>query len=98
MDDLRIVRLRALVEAGGGKWLGIQETVEPPALVLFNSPNTKTTLAMYEDLVTEDSVRAKLAHSDRAFNAVPIHISRDNYNQLIRCLQSSLEILTRKSK
>lgn len=95
MDDIRIKQLKEMVTAGGGVWVGVQETVEPPALVLFTNPKTGTTLALYDDLITEERVRDKITRSDRAYGAAPVRIPRDSYDELVRHLQSSLEILAR---
>lgn len=98
MDDKRIEQLKEMVVAGGGVWVGVQETVEPPALVLFTNPKNGVTLALYDDLITEERVRNKIARSDRAYGAATVRIFRDNYDELVRHLQSSLEILARENK
>lgn len=98
MDDKRILALKVAVEAGGGEWVGIQETVEPPALVLFNSPHSRSTLALYEDLVTEEKVRQKINRADKAHASSKVVMTRDAYERLVVHLRWCLEILAKESK
>lgn len=98
MDNTRIQELRKAVEAGGGVWLGVQETIEPPALVLFNSPTTGSTLAIFEDALSEDIVRKKIERSDRNFLAAPVRISRKNFERLIEHARGIEDILLSEEK
>lgn len=98
MDNTRIQELRKAVEAGGGVWLGVQETIEPPALVLFNSPTTGSTLAIFEDVLSEDIVRKKIERSDRNFLAAPVRISRKNFERLIEHARGIEDILLSEEK
>ena len=54
---------KRIVEAGGGIYVrGMLAN-----LVLFNSPQTRSTLALPEDKVTAETVRAKIADSNKSF-------------------------------
>lgn len=53
---------KAIVEAGGGIYVGPLETI-----VLFNSPATRSTLALKESALTPEAVRATIAASDERF-------------------------------
>lgn len=56
------------VEAGGGVWVGIQECegLKYDA-VLFNSPETGSTLALKTTEITADKVRERIAASNALF-------------------------------
>ena len=63
-----IASAKACVEAGGGIWVGIQETGgHLHDLVLFNSPTTGSTLALKTTEITPELVKTKIADSDRTF-------------------------------
>ena len=53
------------VEAGGGRYVGIQErlVVGKPALILFDDPETGTTLSVPLPDLTAEAVRVRLAES-----------------------------------
>jgi len=70
--------LKRIVSAGGGQWVGLQDTFLPgrEPLVLFNSPTSKTTLALPVNLLTEDNVRGKIAGSNDAFMKRPVLVPR----------------------
>lgn len=61
--------LSSIVEAGGGKyvgiWKGIPGTME--SVVLFASPQTKTTLGIPISRLNVETVRQQLEESDAAF-------------------------------
>ena len=69
MNKDQIIRLKQIVESGGGIWCGIQEGEgEFEDLVLFNSPQTHTTLALAADKwFTVEAVKNKLAASNLNF-------------------------------
>ncbi len=54
--------LRAAVEGGGGQWVGVQPVTQPGKenLVLFNDPDTHTTLALPMSQATAENVRARV--------------------------------------
>ncbi|PWT76225.1 MAG: hypothetical protein C5B59_07075 [Bacteroidetes bacterium] len=59
---------RACVEEGEGIWVGIQEGEGLYTdLVLFNSPQTGSTLALKTTEITPEKVREKIRRSDAAF-------------------------------
>lgn len=62
MDALWLIEQ---VEAGGGRYVGIQERLVAgvPALVLFDDPETGTTLSVPLPDLTAEAVRARLAES-----------------------------------
>jgi hypothetical protein len=59
----------SIVEAGGGKYVGIlreiREKMEP--VVLFISPETKTTLGVPLSRLTVEAVRKQIIESNAAF-------------------------------
>lgn len=68
VSDAVLKELRLDVEAGGGKWVGLQEDLTGEnALVLFDSPVTHTTLALPWPDVTAESVRKRIERSNRKF-------------------------------
>ena len=71
-------RLQAIVEAGGGQWVGLQDTfvVGAEPLILFNSPTSKSTLALPVSLCTVANVRGKIHGSDADFRERPVKVSR----------------------
>jgi hypothetical protein len=76
--------LRLAVEAGGGQWVGLQDTFEllSEPLVLFNSPTSKSTLALPVSLCTADNVRGKIHGSDDDFQKRPVKVSRSELEKL----------------
>lgn len=76
--------LHQIVEAAGGTWCGVQESIFPELpMLLFNSPKTGSTLAVRFDPTDFDTtqlmvaVREKLAESDRKFEdrTIPVKAS-----------------------
>lgn len=60
---------RLAVKDGGGTWVGIQEYEGMPYdFVLFNSPQTGSTLAVKTSDISADSVRRRIEESNEAFN------------------------------
>jgi len=65
--------LRRIVTQAGGEWVGVQETVPPlPHLLMFNSPQTNSTLAvkMEPDMTLAElgeAVKKRIADSDKTF-------------------------------
>jgi hypothetical protein len=59
----------SIVEAGGGSYVGVLKEIphKMESLVLFNSPRTRTTLAIPISHLTVEAVREHLAESDAAF-------------------------------
>jgi hypothetical protein len=62
-------RMRELVEAGGGQWLGVQQSLAGrPALVMFQDPETKSTCAVYQRAVRDaDDIVAALRRKREQF-------------------------------
>ena len=77
--------LRAIVSGGGGIWVGQQDTFMPDRepLVLFNSPTSKTTLALPVSLLTVNNVRGKIQGSDADFRKRPIKVERTKLESLL---------------
>ena len=67
--DLGETDFSSIVAAGGGKYVGVLKEIpnkmEP--IVLFNSPQTRTTLGIRISCLTPEAVREHLAESDAAF-------------------------------
>ncbi len=59
----------SMVAAGGGSYVGVLKEIpdKMESLVLFNSPRTRTTLAIPISHLTAQAVREHLAESDAAF-------------------------------
>lgn len=57
-SEIDLAHLRSIVEEAGGEWRGIQEAQR--AVILFNEPVTRNTLALLPEDVTVEAVRAKL--------------------------------------
>jgi hypothetical protein len=68
--SLNEAEISSIVEAGGGRFIGVLK--EAPgkleAFVLFISPKTKSTLAIPISQLTAEAVRKQLAESDAAFS------------------------------
>jgi hypothetical protein len=62
--------MRRIVEAGGGRYVGIMSEIPGKAepIVLFISPQTKSTLSLPCSRLTAEAVREQLAESDAAFS------------------------------
>jgi hypothetical protein len=60
----------SIVEAGGGKYVGVMNEIPGivESVVLFTSPRTRSTLALPSSQLTAAAVRQLLAQSDAAFN------------------------------
>jgi hypothetical protein len=63
--------MSSIVEAGGGKYVGIMNEIpgKMESIVLFISPQTKTTLGLPSSRLTAEAVRKQLAESDAVFSA-----------------------------
>ena len=63
--------MSSIVEAGGGKYVGIMNEIpgRMESIVLFISPQTKTTLGLPSSRLTAEAVRKQLAESDAVFSA-----------------------------
>jgi hypothetical protein len=61
-----------IVKAGGGRFVGILNTIpeEMESIILFVSPQTRTTLGIPISRLTVEAVREQLAESDAAFSEV----------------------------
>jgi hypothetical protein len=95
-------RLKACVQAGGGVWVGIQESFKDvdESLVLFNSPFTKSTLALPVSEVSVEAVMDKIQGSDKSFKKTPAVIP-DYMPMFIRKLRELIdefEQLTKENK
>lgn len=58
------LRHKAIIEAGGGIY---EPGLALDTLVMFDSPETGSTLCLPENLLTADNVRAKIRKSNRDF-------------------------------
>jgi hypothetical protein len=67
--SLSEVEMSYVVEAGGGRFVGVMKQIsgEMESIVLFVSPQTRTTLALQSSRLTAAAVREQLAESDAAF-------------------------------
>ena len=61
--------ISSIVEAGGGKYVGVLLAIPQrmESVILFISPQTKTTLAIPMSCLTVEVVREHLAESNAAF-------------------------------
>lgn len=60
--------ISSIVEAGGGRYVGVLSAIpKMESIVLFISPQTRTTLGIPTSRLTVDAVREQLAESDAAF-------------------------------
>jgi hypothetical protein len=62
-----VASAKACVEEGGGIWVGIQECSPYTDLVLFNSPETGSTLALKTTAITPELVASKIKNSNAQF-------------------------------
>jgi hypothetical protein len=62
----------SIVEAGGGRYVGVMNEIpgKVESIVLFTSPQTRSTLGLPSSRLTVEAVREQLAKSDAAFNQV----------------------------
>ena len=69
--QLNEAEMSSIVEAGGGKYVGIMNEIpgKMESIVLFISPQTKTTLGLPSSRLTAEAVRKQLAESDAVFSA-----------------------------
>ena len=88
--------LRAIVSEGGGIWVGQQDTFMPDRepLVLFNSPTSKTTLALPVSLLTVDNVRGKIQGSDADFRQRTVKVRRSELENLLESAQNLANDIT----
>ena len=61
--------ISSIVEAGGGRYVGILSAIaeKTESVILFASPQTRTTLGIPISRLTVEAVREQLAESDAAF-------------------------------
>lgn len=60
--------ISSIVEAGGGRYVGVLSAISKmESIILFISPQTRTTLGIPMSRLTVDAVREQLAESDAAF-------------------------------
>ena len=61
--------MSSIVEAGGGKYVGVLGEIpeKMESIILFISPQTRTTLGIPVSRLTVEAVREQLAESDAAF-------------------------------
>ena len=93
---MNIEHLKRHVLAGGGEWVGVQESVPPaPNLVLFNSPTTGSTLSLPDtEEFTAARVHEKILWSDASFGkSAKIRISRVQLEATIADLNEVVERL-----
>lgn len=85
--------LQDIVRAGGGEWVGLQDTflLDREPLVLFNSPTSKTTLALPVSLCTVDNVRGKIAGADADFSKKPVKVSRATLQVFVQDLKEVVQ-------
>jgi hypothetical protein len=67
--NLNEAEVSLIVEAGGGKYVGVLKEIPgaTESIVLFISPQTRTTLGVPMSRLTVEAVRDQLAESDAAF-------------------------------
>jgi hypothetical protein len=61
--------MSSIVEAGGGKYVGVLSEIPErmESIILFISPQTRTTLGIPVSRLSVEAVREQLAESDAAF-------------------------------
>jgi hypothetical protein len=101
MATLEPIYLRQIVEAGGGTWVGLQDTfiADRESLVLFNAPTSKTTLALGITVCTVDNVRGKIADAEASFQNKPIAIPRkilQNFAERLNVLAAEISEFTER--
>jgi hypothetical protein len=67
--QLNEAEMSSIVEAGGGKYVGVLNEIpeKMESIVLFISPQTRTTLGIAISRLTVEAVREQLTESDAAF-------------------------------
>jgi hypothetical protein len=67
--QLNEAEMSLIVEAGGGKYVGVLREIpeKMESVILFISPQTRTTLGIAVSRLTVEAVREQLAESDAAF-------------------------------
>ena len=67
--QLNEAEMSSIVEAGGGKYVGVLNEIpeKMESIILFISPQTRTTLGIAISQLTAEAVREQLAESDAAF-------------------------------
>jgi len=60
----------SIVETGGGRYVGVMNEIpgKVESVVLFTSPQSRSTLGLPSSRLTVEAVREQLAESDAAFN------------------------------
>lgn len=68
-ESLDETQIRSIVELAGGRYVGVlRDTFEGmETIVLFFSPQTRTTLSIPISCLTVEAVREQIAESDAAF-------------------------------
>jgi len=101
-------RLKRAVIAGGGEFVGLQEGIPPsPAILLFNSPTTGSTLAIpitdllltFSDSDFSTAVRTKIAESDAMFADRNVSVKASVLTAMSNTLQqlrNEIDALTRR--
>jgi hypothetical protein len=66
---LSVAEMCSIVEAGGGRYVGVMNEIpwKEESIVLFTSPQTRSTLGLLSSRLTVEAVREQLAKSDAAF-------------------------------
>ena len=75
LDEVYEKYWKKIVEHGGGKYVGIQETGGDDDLVLFNSLKSGSTLAIKTSVCTADAVAVKLALHEDKYDAINVRRS-----------------------
>lgn len=67
--SLNEAEISSIVETGGGKYVGVLKEIpgRMESIVLFVSPQTRSTLGIPISRLTVEAVRDQLAESDAAF-------------------------------
>jgi hypothetical protein len=68
--NLNEAEISSVVAAGGGRYVGVLKEIpgKMETVILFISPQTRTTLALPISHLTVEAVREHLAESDAAFS------------------------------
>lgn len=67
MDNSKQKGLSALIQAGGGIYIAVEEQVGNNHLIYFHDPQTGSTLALPLAGISSDQVRRHLAESRKSF-------------------------------
>jgi hypothetical protein len=67
--QLSEAEMSSIVDAGGGKYVGVLSEIpeKMESIILFISPQTRTTLGIPISRLTVEAVRNQVAESDAAF-------------------------------